>query len=169
MVERLRALLEAPHDPAVARAVVVLACIVTVCLMTVVGLGGTGSGPVEGRSQSTLKASSSRPVPETATEHRRVRVRRTEPLQDPQDRPGTAAARRAHRELGSHRALQHLPYRRGGVAISLIGARGPRAILRVEASTVAVAHRAWRTFLRRYGDDGRAYLPAFKVKGARRG
>ena len=167
MVRRLRALLEAPHDPAVAQAVVVLACVVTVCLLVVIGVGAD-SRSSGGSSAATPEAASLRPEGETATERRPAPTRRSEPVQDPQDRPGTAAARRARRELASHRALQHVPYRRGGVGITLIGVRGARAVLRVEALSVRAGHRAWWAFLRRYGDDGRSYLPVFRVRGGSR-
>ena len=85
-------------------------------------------------------------------------------MQDPQDRRGSALARRSGRELASHRALQHVPYRREAVSIALVGARGTRAVLRVSAPTLTAARRSWRSFLRRYRDSGRAYLPRFDVR-----
>jgi hypothetical protein len=89
--------------------------------------------------------------------------------QDPQDRPGSAAARRTSRALRTHRALQHVPYRRGEVAIALVGARNGQAVLRVSAPNIAAARRGWRAYLRRYRDDGRAYLPRFRGPGDARG
>ena len=168
MVRRLRALLEEPHDPAVAQAVVGLACVVTVCLLIVVGLGAD-SRSSGGSSAATPEAAALRPEGETATERRPATTRRSEPVQDPQDRPGTAAGRRARRELASHRALQHVPYRLGGVGITLIGVRGARAVLRVEALSVRAAHRAWQAFLHRFGDDGLSYIPVFRVERGSRG
>jgi hypothetical protein len=165
VVDRLRALLDGPFDPVVARAVVLLACAVTLGLTIVVGLGGEGGSDQASRLPATRSdaATSLRPTPPpsggTASDHR------IDPRQDPQDRPGSAAARRADRELSTHLALQHLPYRHGGVAISLIGARGTRAVLRVEAAGLAAARRGWRRFLRRYRDGGRAYRPVFRSGG----
>jgi hypothetical protein len=172
VVERLRALLERPLDPAVARAVLVLACSLTVGFAA---LGVTGSDraaaprqrqPAAGRPAGAAPSGSEparAPLPERPGAHP------TDPRQDPQDRPGSAAERRARHELMSHRALQHVPYRRGDVAITLVGARGPRAVLRVQARTATAAHRGWRAFLRRYHDLGRTYLPIFRSKGGSRG
>jgi hypothetical protein len=86
--------------------------------------------------------------------------------QDPQDRPGTFAHRRAGRELATHRALQHVPWRRGDVTVELVGARDGRAVLRVEAPGIATARRGYHVFLRRFHDDGRAYLPRFATRRA---
>jgi hypothetical protein len=164
VVDRLRALLEDPHDPAVARAVVLLACAVTLGLAIVVGLGpvGRGEDPSAPRPPATMAATSARPT--TPLSERTAR-RRPDLRQDPQDRPGSPAARRADRELITHRALQHVPYRHGGVTITLVGIDGPRAVLRVEASGHADARRGWRRFLHLYRDDGRAYLPTFGTGG----
>ncbi|MBS1886005.1 MAG: hypothetical protein JSU06_02355 [Actinobacteria bacterium] len=89
------------------------------------------------------------------------------PEQDPQDRIGTAAHRRAAAELASHRALQHLPFRSGDVSMEMVGARGPKAVIRIEAGTVPAARRAWQLFLERFRDGGEAYLPVFKGAGGR--
>jgi hypothetical protein len=90
-------------------------------------------------------------------------------MQDPQDNRGSAAARRADHELDRHRALQHIPFHHGAVAITLVGAKGPRAVLRVSAPTLAAARGGWRSFLRRYHDEGAAYLPRFRVSGGSNG
>jgi hypothetical protein len=98
-----------------------------------------------------------------------LRAGRAPAHQDPQDHPGSAAHRRATREIADHRALQHVPYRAGGVAIDLVGARGDRAVLAVRATTRAAARRGWRAFLRRYRDDGHSYFPRFRTGGGPRG
>jgi hypothetical protein len=82
--------------------------------------------------------------------------------QDRQDRRGSAVHRRALAEVAAHRALQHVPYRSGGVSIELVGARWGRALLRVEAPTVGAARRSWRAFLRRFHDPGAAYVVRFE-------
>jgi hypothetical protein len=55
------------------------------------------------------------------------------------------------------------------VAIDLVGARGPRAILRVSAPGIDVGRRGYRRFLRRFGDEGREYIPRFRARGDRHG
>jgi hypothetical protein len=88
--------------------------------------------------------------------------------QDAQDRARTRAYRQAVREVGGHRALQHVPWHRGGVSIELIGADGDRAVLAVEGPNLAMARRGWHLFLRRFHDDGRSYVPRISVaKGGR--
>jgi hypothetical protein len=164
VVDRLRALLEDPHDPAVARVVVFLACTVTLGLTIVVGLGGVGRSDQVPRPlvrQTSVAASSSRPTPAPA--ERSAVAHRTEPRQDPQDRPGSAAQRRAERELASHRALQHVPWHGDGVSIRLVGARGDRAVLVVRGASLAADRRGWRVFLDRWKDDGHSYLPRLAV------
>lgn len=91
--------------------------------------------------------------------------------EDPQDQPGTKAAKRAARALKAHRALQHVPYRRGGVTIRLTGAlTDGKAVLTVTAVTLHQARVGYRRFLARYHDSGRAYRPRFIAsKGRRRG
>jgi hypothetical protein len=88
--------------------------------------------------------------------------------QDPQDRPRSAAARAAQGELRTHRALQHVPYRGAGVTITLVGARRGRALLRVSGTDLTTERLGWRAFLRRFGDDGSAYVPVFAEIGARK-
>jgi hypothetical protein len=168
VVDRLRALLEHPHDPAVARAVVVLACWLTIGLAVLIGLGGAGVS--DQASTPSIKSprgagTSVRPSPPPAG--RSAVGHLPEPRQDPQDRPGSAARRRAEQELASHRALQHVPWHGDGVSIRLIGVQGTRAALGVEAASVPAARRGWRGFLRRYRDDGRAYQPRFEARRVR--
>jgi hypothetical protein len=166
VIDRLRALLQDPHDPAVVRAVVLLACAVTFGLTIVVG-GGAGSDVASSPETSHPTGVAAAPARQVAPPGQGSAARHdSRPRQDPQDRPGSPAARRARRALASHRALQHVPYRRDGVAITLVGSHGPLAVLGVEAPSLAAARRGWRTFLRAYRDDGDAYLPRFGVRGA---
>jgi hypothetical protein len=169
---RLRTLAERPLGQATGRIVVLLGGAVCVGFAVLVGLGllgpaGAGS-PTGGHYEapSPAAARSSLAAGSRSSDGTRVPAR---PAQDPQDRPGSTAARRARRELASHRALQHLPYRHGGVSISLVGARGARAVLRVAAATVPSARHGWRSFLRRFRDDGRSYLPRFRMAGSGHG
>jgi hypothetical protein len=165
VVERLRALLEHPLDPRLARAVVALACCVTLGFAAVMLLAETGASPtVSSEHPAAAPSSIVSPTPPRPPLAAGAAVR-----QDPQDRLGSAAHRRAAREIAGHRALQHVPYRAGGVVIDLVGARGDRAVLVVRATTLAAARRGWRAFLHRYRDDGRAYLPRFRTGGGLRG
>jgi hypothetical protein len=167
VAERLRALLERPLDPHLARAVVALAGTVTLgfAALGLLAGGGADHGPL----LHPHPPGSGRPAV-IAPPARALGLRKsTSPQQDPQDRPGSVARRRAERELATHRAFQHVPYRRGGVAIDLVGAHGDRAVLAVWAASRAAAHRGWHAFLRRYRDDGRAYIPVFRARGDRRG
>jgi len=164
MVDRLRALLDRPLDPSAARAILALASAILLGLAALFVLAGSEPDwptPPEHRTAATAPTAPAAPVEQVedeAAEHRPPNRR-----QDPQDARGSAAARRAARALRSHRALQHVPYRAGGVAVVLMGARGSRAVLRVSAPTVAAARRGWHRFLRRYRDSGRAYVPVFKA------
>lgn len=169
MAERLRALLEDPLDPRVARAVLVLGFAALAVLAGTAGLhvdsptGGSwhrGTGP---------KAAwpARRQAADQRSEHSARHV--AQPSQDPQDHPGTVAAARAEDELASHRALQHVPYRGDGFTVLLVGVKEGRAILRVGARTVAAAQRDWHRFLRRYRDSGSAYSPLFEAEGGPRG
>jgi hypothetical protein len=160
---RLRDLAERPLDRRIARAALVTALAVSLGLCAVIGLGVVGgarrSGPAasrDGTPESGLPAVAPRPS---------KGVVRRRPPQDPQDRPGSAAHRRALAELRSHRALQHVPYRHGGVTIRLAGARGRLAILRVSAATIPAARSGWRLFLRRFDDGGSSYRPVFSAEG----
>jgi hypothetical protein len=172
-VTRLRALAERPLDPATGRVVALLGGLVCVGFATLVGLGLLGPGgsttprPEERPRVAAVSAAETSaptaPIDQgtTRSSHR--------PAQDPQDRPGTAAARRAHHELATRRALQHLPWRRGALTIRLIGASGPKAILAIDAPSLAAARRGYRTFLRAFDDRGLAYRPLFRTRGGRRG
>jgi len=160
MVERLRALLERPLDPSVARAILMLALAASIGFAAVVLLGGVGDRPTAilavGHEPARRRAGSGHPAPAPPVTAAEVAG------QDRQDRPATEVHRRARQEVAAHRALQHVPYRAGGVSVALVGARRGQALLRVEGSTVAAARRGWRGFLRRFHDDGEAYLPIFE-------
>jgi hypothetical protein len=177
VVERLRALAERPLDPRAGRAVIVLAAAIFAGLALLVMLAGaTHDRAPRERGDRVAHPAPAGPLPRQAPltafprQLRGVSARRRgRPMQDPQDRHGSAAARRAMRELSSHRALQHVPYRHGVLSIVLIGARGRRALLEVSAPTLAAASRGWRRFLRRYGDAGRTYLPLFRDRRRREG
>jgi hypothetical protein len=175
VAERLRALLERPLDAAVARAAIVLAAglFTGVALLALVTYSGESGAR---RQPGSASAGPQRPVrfpPPRSLAPGPVRPgsagRRGRPAQDPQDRSGGPAARRAARELRAHRALQHVPYRHGALRISLTGAQGERAVLSVTAPTLARARRGWGAFLRRYRDEGRAYLPRFRSPGGPHG
>jgi hypothetical protein len=170
VAERLRALLEDPLDARVARAALALAAVALLGFAAVAALGLSGGrrettpdavrpAPVVSRQRGApvglIPSASIGPAPASARPRR----------QDPQDRPGTTAHLRAERELADHRALQHLPYRHAGIAVALVGARGPRAVVLVRAGSVAAARRGWRAFVRRYRDPGAAYLPVFVGRG----
>lgn len=165
--DRLRGLADCPLDRRVARAVLILGLAATIGTGVVVALAGVEKGgnpdAPSGHDRAPVRLVQPRAQSQTAgvaLARRRVRE------QDPQDRRGTAARRRAVAELGSHRALQHVPYRSGRVSIVLAGAQARRAVLRVTAPTPAAARRGWREFLRRFDDRGSAYLPRFR--GGRR-
>jgi hypothetical protein len=171
MIDRLRALLDCPLDPSAARAILALASAILVGFAALFVLAGSGqdrqsSTAERPRSITSTPASA---IPTTASGGERSNPRSSTPRQDPQDVQGSAAARRAAQALRAHRALQHVPYRDGQLAIALVGAHGGRAVLRVSAPTVRAARQGWRGFLRRYRDSGRAYLPVFDapVKGRR--
>ncbi|MBN9621952.1 MAG: hypothetical protein J0H06_03205 [Actinobacteria bacterium] len=168
MAERLRALLERPLEPALARAVVALALAASTGFAVLVLLGAVGrdAPPPSTPAAARVDRPSSPAVPvgprSTSGGHAAAKGRGHRVAgQDRQDHPGTEAYRRALRESARHRALQHVPYHRGAVTITLVGARGPRAILSVAAPTVALAHRGYRRFLHRFRDPGVAYLPRF--------
>jgi hypothetical protein len=164
VIDRLRLLLDRPLDPAVARAVVALGSAIFLGFAATFVLGaGERERPVssrEGAARSSKVAAT--PVEEIAPKPKRPSSRR---LQDPQDDRGSAAGRRAARALQSHRALQHVPYRDGGLTVALVGARGSRAVLRVSAPTVREARHGWHRFLWLYRDSGRAYAPVFRARG----
>jgi hypothetical protein len=167
MIDRLRLLLDRPLDPPIARAVAVLAVAVLLGFAAVVVLGASEHQHSAPSPEPVVRGSAVASIPDAPASEgdssgsRRPPCRRR---QDPQDATGSAAATRAAEESRSHRALQHVPYRQGTVAIKLVGARRGRALLRVSAPTVAIARRGWRAFLRRFDDDGRSYLPIFKAR-----
>jgi hypothetical protein len=153
----------------VSRAIVVTAFAVTFGLGCVVALGvgahpGSVPGPDGPHAPGTPPApASSRPA-EAGTQADPAAIARR---QDPQDRSGTAAHRRAGREIATHRALQHVPWHRGGVSIRLVGAAGGKAVLEVEGPDIAADRLGWRAFLRRFHDDGRSYVVRLLVDPVR--
>lgn len=169
MVERLRELADRPLDHGVARAILILGLAVTIGVSLLVGLAAVEGG--EGSSSGGDVSTRAPLVRSLSSPRARVTIAHPAPraAQDPQDRRGSAARRRAVAELRSHRALQHVPYRRDGVAISLVGTRGSRAVLRVTAPTSRAARAGWRVFLRRCRDGGAAYVPLFRRGGQGRG
>jgi hypothetical protein len=171
MVDRLRALLDRPLDPRVGRAIVLVAAAISLGFASVVVLAGSaeqGIRSASGTNRGEVRtASGAQPgelqVKAPASVRHKVHHR-----QDPQDERGSAAGRRAESALRTHRALQHVPYHRGGVTITLKGARHGRAVLLVRAQTLAAERRGWRSFLQRFSDSGNAYLPDFKGRRAQR-
>jgi hypothetical protein len=162
VIERLRVLLDRPLEPSVARAVLLLTLAVGIGLAIVVALSGVGRTPTtieSGGSRSSAIEVHARGRPEHGSSSAVVLA------QDPQDRPGSTARRRATGELAAHRALQHVPFEGDGVSIDLVGARGGRAALRVQAATRAEARDGWHVFLRRFHDRGDAYIPSFEGDG----
>jgi hypothetical protein len=165
--DRLRDLAERPLDRRLARAVLILGLAVTVGASLVLGLAALGRG---GGSSATTSGRIDAPGPAApsvaTTPGSPTAAAKPAPIplpeQDPQDRTGSAARRRAVAEVESHRALQHVPYRHGGVTVALVGARGSRAVLRVTAPTTEEARKGWSSFLRRFHDHGAAYLPLFR-------
>jgi hypothetical protein len=171
MIDRLRLLLDSPLDPSVARAVTVLASAIFVGVAALFVLGGQRE---DGQPVAQIAASPPRerlaqaPSDEAAHPRRQSSRPRSGGRQDPQDIEGSRAARRAGRTLKTHRALQHVPFRSGALAIDLVGARRSRAVVRVSAPTLARARAGWLDFLRRYRDAGRAYAPVFRATGGGR-
>lgn len=168
MVDRLRVLLDHPLEPSVARAIVVLSGAILLGLATLFALAagerGTSPQTEAARTAPPITGSASADLgPAPAGEAALPRYG-----QDPQDRKGSHAARRAARALASHRALQHVPYRRGELRIELVGARGHRAVLHITAGTARAAQRGWRSFLRRYRDSGHAYITIFRSRQGER-
>jgi hypothetical protein len=174
VIGRLRALAERPLDPATGRIVVLLGGAVCVGFAALVGLGLIGPGardsarPVAKSPRASVPAVARSPR-RSAGSARPIRSSTDRLTQDPQDRAGSRAARRADRELDTHRALQQVPWQHGGVSIELVGARGPKAVLAVRAGGIAGGRRVYRAFLRRFHDDGSTYLPRFRATGGHRG
>jgi hypothetical protein len=169
MVDRLRALLDRPLRPSAARAILVFGSAILLGLAALLVLADSEPDrPTSQKARPVVASSFESTVPvEEVKGEATVQLPATR-RQDPQDQRGTAAAARAGRALRSHRALQHIPYRDGGVRIALAGARGRRAIMRVSAPTVPGARRGWHRFLRRYVDSGRSYVPMFRATGGER-
>lgn len=165
MVDRLRALLDHPLDQSAARAILVLAGALLLGLAALFALAA--GEPAQPTSHEVRPAAASPSSPIEGVEDEAAEDRLPTPRQDPQDRKGSAAARRAAHALRSHRALQHVPYRDGQVTVALVGAKGSRAVLRISASTVPAARKGWQRFLSRYRDSGRAYVPVFRATGGR--
>jgi hypothetical protein len=168
MVERLREFADRPLDRGVARAILIFGLGITIGLALLVGLAAVEGG--EGSSSGGAASTRARRVRSLPSPRARVTIAypAQRVAQDPQDRRGSAARRRAVIALESHRALQHVPWYQGDVAIELVGATGSRAILQVVGPDIAVARRGYGSFLRRYDDRGLAYLPRFRARGGRR-
>jgi hypothetical protein len=170
MVDRLRALLDRPLDPSAARAILVFASAILVGIAALFVLAaGEPDRQAATAEQPSIVSPPAPATPAGASEGGQSGPRPSTRRQDPQDVKGSAAGRRAARALRSHRALQHVPYRDGQLAVALVGARGGRAVLRVSAPTVSEARRGWRRFLRRYSDSGRAYVPILEASTRTRG
>lgn len=166
MIDRLRFLLDRPLDPLAARAVVVFATAILLgfAALFVLGASETG-GPVKAGQPAVTRSASglSSRAPEIEAPSSASSSAPRPQQQDPQDQQGSPAAGRAAKSMRSHRALQHVPYRSGLLTVRLVGAHGDKAVVAVSAPTIAAARRGWRRFLRRYRDDGGAYLPRFKA------
>lgn len=168
MIDRLRFLLDRPLDPLAARAIVVFATAILTGFATLFVLGSSESGgpPAAGEQTSPppprFGRSHEAPVLET---HSPAAPRPPRRRQDPQDEKGSPAATRAAKALRSHRALQHVPYRRGPLTVRLVGVAHGRAVIGIDAPTISAARHGWRRFLRRYGDSGRSYVPRFAGRG----
>lgn len=172
MIDRFRDALDRPLDRGPAQAIVALATVVTfafgvLVVLGIVGHDQTSDPPVAGLPLVRPSAPADQtgvPEPVAPSTGGDAAV----PSQDPQDRTGTGAYRRARRATDTHRAMQHLPYRIGRVTFALVGADEGRAVIRIAGPSSAVAHRAWGRFLHRFSDDGRAYETRFEA-GARNG
>lgn len=163
MVDRLRTLLDRPLDPSAARAILVFGSAILIGTAVPFVLAASQPDRPTSKDRPSPVGSSLDPIGPAAVEEPKAERPASSRRQDPQDIDGSAASRRAARALRSHRALQHVPYRDSEVTVSLAGAQGHRAVLRVRASTFREARRGWRRFLRRYRDSGRAYVPVFDV------
>lgn len=161
MFERFRAFLDRPLDPAAGRAILVLATTIFVGFAAVFLLAGGAPGGVDPTTVASPPTAAQPGTGEIGLDAGEARL----PKQDPQDRPGSPAARRAAQALREHRALQHVPYSLGAVSIVLVDADHGRAVLRISAPTRAVARSGWLAFLDRYEDRGSAYIPVFVPRG----
>ena len=172
MVDRLRALLDRPLDPRAG------ACggrprhRDPARLRSLFVLGGERARSCGSLSRATpsrappqphlsLRLRPGRSVPPDRAAARPALADRT-----PRTRRAAPPRRRAARTLRSHRALQHVPYRRG----ESDGRAGRGARRAGGASSQRADHSGarsgWQRFLRRYGDTGRAYVPLFTVGGS---
>jgi hypothetical protein len=171
VIDLIRNLLDRPLDPRLARAVVLLAIAITFSFAILIAFGViAGSVPSDAEDRGKILRAPSAPPAQQAGALGDARMGEAAPVrppvprrpqQDPQDRPGSKDYRRARKVLRQHRALQHLPFERGKVAIVLAGADHGRALVRVTDTTIAGAKRAWRAFLARFRDDGRSYRANF--------
>lgn len=170
MADRLRALLDRPLDPSATWAILAFASAILVGFAALLVLAvGQPDQPTSSSGNPSAVASS--PGPAAAiqqVEDNSAEGQAAPRRQDPQDVEGSAAARRAARALSSHRAIQHLPYRHGELAITLAGAKGDRALLRVSAPNLRAARRGWRAFLHGFHDRGKAYIARFVLRGGGR-
>lgn len=75
--------------------------------------------------------------------------------------------RRSRSDAEARPVLQRLPLHTPRLSIEIAGATdGGRLVLRVQSTRGEAAAKAgYRDFLRRLGDDGRAYLPTFRPTG----
>lgn len=169
MADRLRALLDRPLNPSAARAILAFASAILVGFAALFALAAGEPEQLISAGHPSAAVSSPDPGPAIqAVEDNSAEGHAAPRRQDPQDVEGSFAARGAGRALRSHRVLQHVPYRNGRLTVELVGARGPRALLRVTAGTVRAARAGWRRFLRRYRDSGRAYIAIFRGKDGKR-
>jgi hypothetical protein len=164
--DRIRDLLDRPLDRRHADAIVAIAAAVTFAFGVLVAFGiiGHPAADLAAGREDLARPTAPREVAGALDHPPASKDRRPDRSQDPQDRKGTAAYGRARRTARDHRALQHLPYRRGGVTVAQVGADQGRAILRVAAPTITAARQGWREFLRRFTDDGAAYEARFQVR-----
>lgn len=165
MIERFRAFLDQPLEHGAARAILCFSSAILVGLALLFVLAASQPGRPIPPDRLAPTSSPQAPLVWPPAEGRQGARVGAIGRQDPQDVPGSPAARRASRAIRSHRALQHVPYRSDELTVVLIGARGHRAVLRVSASSAAGARARWRDFLRRFGDSGRAYIPVFTRRG----
>jgi hypothetical protein len=167
MVDRLRVLLDRPLEPSAARAIVVLASAILlgVAALFILAVSQPDQAPSPKERGASIVPPPAPVEPVGGVDEEGVAPSAADRRQDPQDVEGTAAARRAARALRSHRALQHVPYRLGKLAITLVGARGNRAVLKVTAPSSGAARRGWKAFLRRFEDRGNAYIVQFAAQG----
>jgi hypothetical protein len=176
VIELIRSLLDRPLDPRHARAIVAVASCLTLGFAVLVAFGVIGgSRPSTTATSSATGPRPTAPPPDSvdrpprrpAREPERSTTAHPDRRQDPQDRRGSAAYRRARRAVRDNRALQLLPFRRRGLSITLAGAGRSRAVIEIVAATVAEARHRWRGFLKRVDDNGSSYEVRFRAKPSR--